>query len=36
MYINLDDYLPYSDSLSESFETKTNPNLRCCYGYPKI
>ena len=30
MYMELDDYLPYSDTFSDYFETKTNPKKICC------
>ena len=33
MYLQLDDYTPYYDTLSDIFETKINKNLRCCHGY---
>ena len=33
MYLELDDYPPYSDKISASFETHINRNLICCYGY---
>ena len=36
MYMNLDDFPAYSDSLTETFETKINRNLQFCHGYPKI
>ena len=35
MYMNFDDFTPYIDSLSEIFETKINPNLKCYHGNPK-
>ena len=33
MYLQLEDHPPYSDKLSETFETNINKNLRCCHGY---
>ena len=33
MYIQLDDYPPYSDTLSDIFETNINKKLICCHGY---
>ena len=33
MDIKLDSYPPYSDSLSDIFETNVNSNLRCCHEY---
>ena len=33
MYLQLDDYPPYSDKRSVLFETKINRNLRCSHGY---
>ena len=33
MYLQLDDYPPYSDKISDIFETHINSNLRCIHGY---
>ena len=33
MYLELDDYPPYSDKKSVVFETNINRNLRCIHGY---
>ena len=33
MYLQLDDYCPYSDKKSDIFETHINSNLRCIHGY---
>ena len=33
MYLDLDDYPPYSDKRSVIFETHINRNLRCSHGY---
>ena len=33
MYLQLDDYPPYSDKISDIFETRINRNLRCIHGY---
>ena len=33
MYIKLDDYSPYKDSLSEIFEMNFNEKIMFCYGY---
>ena len=33
MYLQLDEYPPYSDKLSDIFETKINENLRCYHVY---
>ena len=33
MYLQLDDYPPYSDKISDIFETHINRNLRCSHGY---
>ena len=33
MYLQLDDYSPCFDKISESFETHMNRNLRCIHGY---
>ena len=33
MYLQLDDYLPYSDKRSDILETHININLICIYGY---
>ena len=33
MYLELDDYPPYSDKISVIFETHINRNLRCSHGY---
>ena len=33
MYLQLDDYPPYSGKNSEIFETHININLRCIHGY---
>ena len=35
MYLQLDDYPPYSDKNSDIFETHINSNLRCVHGYTK-
>ena len=32
MYLQLDDYPPYSDKISDIFETHINSNLRCIHG----
>ena len=34
MHLDFDDYPPYSDALSDFFDTKTSFNLRCCPGCP--
>ena len=33
MYLQLDEYPPYSDKISDFFETNINSNLRCINGY---
>ena len=33
IYLELDDYPPYSDKISVIFETHINRNLRCSHGY---
>ena len=33
MYLQLDEYPPYSDKISDIFETHININLRCIHGY---
>ena len=33
MYLQLDDYPPYSDKISDTFSTQINSNLRCIHGY---
>ena len=33
MYLQLDEYAPYSDKISDIFETHINRNLRCSHGY---
>ena len=33
MYIDFDDYPPYSGSISEIFETNVNANIQCDNGY---
>ena len=33
MYLQLDDYPPYSGKNSDIFETLINSNLRCIHGY---
>ena len=33
IYLELDDYPPYSDKKSVIFETSINRNLRCSHGY---
>ena len=33
MYLQLDDYPPYSDKRSDIFQTHINRNLRCIRGY---
>ena len=33
MYLQSDDYPPYSDQISDIFETHTNRKLRCSHGY---
>ena len=33
IYLKLDDYPPYSDKISNIFETHINSNLRCIHGY---
>ena len=33
MYLQLDEYPPYSDKISDIFETPININLRCIHGY---
>ena len=33
MYLQLDEYPPYSDKRSDIFETHINSNLRCINGY---
>ena len=33
MYLQLDDYPPYSNERSENFEKHINRNLRCSHGY---
>ena len=33
MYIDVDDYPPYSGSMSEIFETDVNANIQCDNGY---
>ena len=33
MYLQLDDYPPYSDKISDIFETHINSNLICIHGY---
>ena len=35
MYMDLDDYSPYSEALPTFFETKINSNITCIHGYPK-
>ena len=34
MYMDLDDYPPYTDEFLDIFETKINFSIRCCHGYP--
>ena len=34
MYLDLDDYTPYSDVFLDFFEMKINFNLRLFHGYP--
>ena len=33
MYLKLDNYPPYSDKISDIFETHINSNLRCIHRY---
>ena len=33
MYLQLDEYPPHSDKISDIFETHLNRNLRCIHGY---
>ena len=33
MYLELDDYLPYSDKIAVIFESHIKRNLRCSHGY---
>ena len=33
MYIDFDEYPPYSDTISEYFETNINANIQCDHGY---
>ena len=33
MYIDFDEYLPYSDTISETFETNNNATIQCYNGY---
>ena len=33
MYINFDEYSPYSSTISENFETNVNANIQCDYSY---
>ena len=33
MYLQLEDYPPYSDKISDIFKTHMNSNLRCIHGY---
>ena len=33
MYLQLDDYPPYTGKNSDNFETHINSNLRCIHGY---
>ena len=33
MYLQLDDYHPYYDALSDNFESNMNNNLRYCHCY---
>ena len=33
IYLELDDYPPYSDKISVIFETHININFRCSHGY---
>ena len=33
MYLQFDDYPPYSDTKSDIFDTHINSNLRCIPGY---
>ena len=33
LYVQLDEYPPYSDKKSDIFETHINSNLRCIHGY---
>ena len=34
IYIDFDDYPPYTDATSEFFEAKNNYNIKRCCGYP--
>ena len=34
MYIDFDDYPPYTDAIYDIFATKTNSNINCCNVYP--
>ena len=34
MYIDFDEYPPYSDSISENFENNINAHIKCDHGYP--
>ena len=33
MYIDFDNYPPYSSAISEIFETNVNANIQCGHGY---
>ena len=33
MYIEFDEYHPYSDTISEYFETNVNTNIQCDHSY---
>ena len=33
MYIDFDEYPPYSDTISEYFKTNVNANIQCDHGY---
>ena len=34
MYINFDDYIPYTGTIYEIFETNINAHIKWCHGYP--